>query len=111
MELDPPSPTSSAKHIPTPAKVRWRQCVSLKTITWLLRFIERQRRRKLSPLMQTLLRMSRVRRRVILLARLLGSKNEIIGHLRKRLVAGELAIRLGDVQGTISIVIITLEGY
>lgn len=89
--------------------VQWCQRALLKVITRVVHFKELRRRRKFSSLMQTLLRISYTRHRVVHLARLLGSKNEIIGHLRKRLVAGELATQLGDVQGIPPITIIGLE--
>jgi magnesium transporter len=107
-ELGGPLPASSTKHSAYTIK-RWCQRAPLNAITRLVRFEDLRRRRKLSSLMQTLLRMSRTRRRVVHLARLLGSKNEIIGRLRKRLIPGELAAQLGDVQGIPSIAIIALE--
>ena len=109
-ELSGPLPTSSATPGPRPAHtiIRWCQQISskLKAITRRVPFLRLRRQRKVSSLMQTLLKMSHTRRKVILLTRLLGPKNEIIGHLRKRLLAGELATQLGDVQGILSTAII-----
>jgi Mg2+ and Co2+ transporter CorA len=109
-----PLPTPSARHRLrfTPfAIVRWCQRVpsKLKATMQLVHFVGRRRRPKPSSLMQTLLKMSHTRRRVVHLARLLAPKSEIIGHLRRRLAAGELSTHLGDVQGIPSIAVIVLE--
>lgn len=78
---------------------RWSRRLILRFLGIFVKIFKLERRRKTSPRMQTLLKMSRTRRMVILLARLLGPKIEIIGHLRKRFMIGELAAELGDVQG------------
>lgn len=78
---------------------RWSRRLILRFLGTFVKIFKLERRRKTSPRMQTLLKMSRTRRMVILLARLLGPKIEIIGHLRKRFMIGELAAELGDVQG------------
>lgn len=70
----------------------------LHTLHWVVR-TKQGRVRKQSSRMRTLLRMSRTRRMVILLARLLAPKNEILGHLRKRLAIDDLGTQFGDVQG------------
>lgn len=50
--------------------------------------------------METLLRISRTRRMVVLLTRLLGPKTDILAHLRRRMGDGaDLRAHLGDVQG------------
>lgn len=81
------------------ASKRWCRRAMLASLTYLVRILKLERRRKLSSRMQTLLKMSRTRRIIILLARLLGPKSEILGHLRKRFMNGELAAQLSDVQG------------
>lgn len=79
---------------------QWCLRVALVTFTRIVRLMKLGQRRKISSRMHALLKMSRTRRMVVLLARLLAPKSEIIGHLRKRLMTGELAAQLGDVQGT-----------
>ncbi|KAF8310993.1 hypothetical protein DL93DRAFT_2140147 [Clavulina sp. PMI_390] len=70
----------------------------LRLLRLIVRILKLQKRRKVSTRMQTLLKLSHTRRMVVVLTRLLGSKSEILGHLRKRFAVGEVAAQLSDVQ-------------